>query len=143
MKNILKVMTVSLTAISLLSACGAKSDNQTSTSPNASQSSPAAIASGKKVELQFLQYKPEARDTFDKLIALFEQQNPNIHIVQDNPPDASTALKTKVAAGEVPDIIANGGDNVYATLVQAGVLADFTNAPEFEKHSGCLYQDPA
>lgn len=132
MKNILKIVTVSLTAISLLSACGAKSETQNTTSPNTAQSSPAVTESGKKVELQFLQYKPEARDTFDKLIAKFEQQNPNIHIVQDNPPDASTALKTKVAAGEVPDIIANGGDNVYATLVQAGVLADFTNAPELK-----------
>lgn len=88
-----------------------------------------------KVELQFLQYKPEARDTFDKLIAKFEQANPNIKIIQDNPPDASTALKAKVAAGEVPDIIANGGDNVYTTMVQSGVLMDLTNAPQLKNIS--------
>lgn len=88
------------------------------------------------MELQFLQYKPEARETFDKLIEKFEQKYPNIKIVQDNPPDASTVLKTKVAAGEIPDIIANGGDNVFASLAQSDVLADFTGAPELSQVQG-------
>ncbi len=110
-------------AISMLSGC--------STNGNDKQVTDKAGAAAKgNVELQFLQYKPEARNTFDQLIAKFEQKNPNIKIIQDNPPDASTALKTKVAAGEVPDIIANGGDNVYAVLVQSGVLMDLTNAPQ-------------
>lgn len=113
MKKIATVLTATLVAVSLLSGCGGKNEN----------------ASG-KVEIQFLQYKPEGRDTFDKLIKQFETENPNIHVVQDSPPDASTVLKTKVAAGEVPDVIANGGDVVYASLAQSGVLADFTSAPE-------------
>ncbi|MDO3680874.1 ABC transporter substrate-binding protein [Paenibacillus ehimensis] len=124
MKNVLKATAVGVAAISMLSACGSDTGNQGASSDSAAKNG--------KIELQFLQYKPEARATFDKLIAKFEQQNPNIHIVQDNPPDASTVLKTKVAAGEVPDIVANGGDNVYASLVKAGVLTDFTNAPELK-----------
>ncbi|WP_159881719.1 ABC transporter substrate-binding protein [Paenibacillus puerhi] len=123
MKNVYQFTAASLLAISMLSGC--------STNGNDKQVTDKAGAAAKgNVELQFLQYKPEARNTFDQLIAKFEQKNPNIKIIQDNPPDASTALKTKVAAGEVPDIIANGGDNVYAVLVQSGVLMDLTNAPQ-------------
>lgn len=87
-------------------------------------------AAGKQVEIQFFQYKPEARGTFDELIKQFEAQNPNIKVVHNNPPDASTVLKTNVARGDVPDVIAIGGDNVYASLAQSGVFADFTGAPE-------------
>ncbi|MNH89932.1 Multiple sugar-binding protein precursor [compost metagenome] len=121
MKKGLKLGAATLVALSLLSGCG---NNETTTSGNSG-----------KVELQFLQYKPEARDTFDKLIAKFEQANPNIHVIQDNPPDASTALKTKVAAGEIPDVIANGGDNVHAQLVQSDVLADLSNDPALKNVS--------
>jgi raffinose/stachyose/melibiose transport system substrate-binding protein len=122
MKKTITFLVTSLVAVSLISGCGSNSNS------TGNESAP----KDGKVELQFLQYKPEARETFDNLIKKFEQENPNIHVVQDNPPDASTALKTKVAAGEVPDVIANGGDNVYASLAQSGVLADFTNAPELK-----------
>ncbi|GIP22868.1 ABC transporter substrate-binding protein [Paenibacillus sp. J22TS3] len=121
----LKVGAAVLIALSLLSGCG---------SNDSSGGSGDSAGSG-KVELQFLQYKPEARDTFDKLIAKFEQANPNIHVIQDNPPDASTALMTKAASGQLPDVIANGGDNVHASLVQSGVLADLSSDPNLQKVS--------
>ena len=126
MKKMATIMASSLLSVSLISGCG----------NNAGSDSAAAPANDKasgKVELQFFQYKPEARDTFDQLIKKFEEQNPNIRVIQDNPPDASTVLKTKAAAGQIPDIIANGGDNVYAALAQSGVLADLSNAPELSK----------
>lgn len=129
MKQGYKLGAAFLVLLGLLSGCGAENEAK---APAASGAASDAASGGKKVELQFLQYKPEARDTFDKLIAKFEQANPNIKVIQDNPPDASTALKTKVAAGEVPDIIANGGDNVFATLVNSGVLMDLTNAPQLK-----------
>lgn len=123
MKKIFTILMTSAIAASLISGCAKSGEPAESASSNAG-------SNGKKVELQFLQYKPEAHDTFDNLIKKFEEQNPNIHIVQDNPPDASTVLKTKVASGQVPDIIASGGDNVYAQLARSGVFADFTNSPQ-------------
>jgi raffinose/stachyose/melibiose transport system substrate-binding protein len=127
MKKTIAVMMMTLMIVALISACASK--NETTTSPAAdvvASSSP----SGEKVELQFFQYKPEAHDTFEALIKKFEAANPNIKIVQDNPPDASTVIKTKVAANEIPDIIAIGGDNIYASLAQSGVLSDITGSPE-------------
>lgn len=147
MKKALSAILVSFLLLTVLAACGgnnsdSKSGDGASASASAGNSSAsgdsAGTDSGKQVELQFLQYKPEARETFDKLIAKFEEKYPNIKIVQDNPPDASTVLKTKVAAGEVPDIIANGGDNVFASLAQSDVLADFTGAPELSEVQGAF-----
>jgi raffinose/stachyose/melibiose transport system substrate-binding protein len=80
-----------------------------------------------KVTLQFLQNKREAVDEFNKLIKEFEQQNPNIHVVQVNPPDADTTLKTDMTKNQLPDVIAMGGDAVFAEMAQAGVLHDFSD----------------
>lgn len=133
MKKVMSILIASIMTITLLGGCGgnngtneAKANDSTKENTTGNE----AAAPAETVELQFLQYKPEGHDTFEKLIKKFEEQYPNIKIVQDNPPDASTVLKTKVAAGEVPDIVANGGDNVYAMLAQSDVLADLSDAPE-------------
>ncbi|MBW7474237.1 ABC transporter substrate-binding protein [Paenibacillus oenotherae] len=122
MKKTLFILMVAVLMISILAGCASSSNSNKSGETKDAQ----------QVELQFFQYKPEARDTFDKLIAKFEEQYPHIKVVQDNPPDASTVLKTKIAAGEIPDVIANGGDNVHAMLATSGVLADLSAAPELK-----------
>ncbi|CAH1206948.1 Multiple sugar-binding protein [Paenibacillus plantiphilus] len=122
MKKTLFILMVAVLMISILAGCASSSNSNKSSETKDAQ----------QVELQFFQYKPEARDTFDKLIAKFEEQYPHIKVVQDNPPDASTVLKTKIAAGEIPDVIANGGDSVHAMLATSGVLADLSAAPELK-----------
>jgi raffinose/stachyose/melibiose transport system substrate-binding protein len=119
MKKTLAVMMMTLMIVALISACASKKEGSTSTAVDTSGN---ASPSAEKVELQFFQYKPEAHDIFEALIKKFEAANPNFKIVQDNPPDASTVIKTKVAAGEIPDIIAIGGDNIYASLAQSDIV---------------------
>ncbi|MDQ0494088.1 ABC-type glycerol-3-phosphate transport system substrate-binding protein [Paenibacillus brasilensis] len=46
-------------------------------------------ASG-KVNIEFFQNKPEAKGSFDKLIAQFNQEHPGIEVTQVNPPVAET-----------------------------------------------------
>ncbi|CAN7667544.1 extracellular solute-binding protein [Paenibacillus sp. LjRoot153] len=114
MKKALSITVAVALVASVLSACGAKES---------------ATGNGNKVKVEFFQYKSEAVATYDALIAKFEAANPNIDIVQTNVPEAGTVLKTRVAKGEVPDIISVGGDAQFEDLAKNGVLADMTNYP--------------
>lgn len=117
MKKALALVMSSALTFSLLTACGNKTEQ------NASES-------GGKVKIEFFHYKPEARGTFDKLIEKFEKENPNIDVVNANPPDAETVLKTRAAKRDMPDIVGVGADTTFAELAKAGMFEDVTKAPE-------------
>ncbi|MCX7951285.1 MAG: extracellular solute-binding protein [Clostridiales bacterium] len=89
--------------------------------------------SKEKVKIEFFQYKPEAKDTFEKIIQKFEAENPDIDVVQSNPPEASTVLRTRMAKQDIPDIVSVGGDVTYADLAKAGAFEDLTNSEELQK----------
>ncbi|AXM89527.1 ABC transporter substrate-binding protein [Anoxybacillus ayderensis G10] len=89
-------------------------------------------SSSEKVKIEFFHYKSEAKDTFDELISKFEKENPNIDVVNANPPDAETVLKTRVAKRDIPDIVAIGANSTFAELSKAGVFVDVTNATELD-----------
>lgn len=90
MKKTIKPVVVSVLAMSVLSACGSNAaDNSANSGGNAS--------SGEKVKVEFFQNKTEAKATFNKLVAKFNEANPNIVVTQVNPPDAETVLKTRAA----------------------------------------------
>lgn len=90
------------------------------------------VGSSERVKIEFFHYKSEAKDTFDKLIAKFEKENPNIDVVNVNPPDAETVLKTRVAKRDIPDIVAIGANSTFAELSKAGVFVDVTSASELD-----------
>lgn len=117
MKKTIALVVSSVLAASVLSACGSKSEE-------------AANDSGKKVKIEFFHYKQEAKDTFDKLIEKFEKENPNIDVVNANPPEAETVLKTRAAKRDVPDVVGIGADTTFAELSKASVFEDLTNASE-------------
>ncbi|MCD7034110.1 extracellular solute-binding protein [Metabacillus sp. GX 13764] len=79
-----------------------------------------------KVKIEFFQYKPEAKGTFDKLIEKFEKENPKIDVVQSNPPDAETVLKTRMAKRDLPDVVAMGGNSSFSELSHAGAFEDMS-----------------
>lgn len=89
--------------------------------------------SKEKVKIEFFQYKPEAKETFEKIIQKFEAENPDIDVVQSNPPEASTVLRTRMAKQDIPDIVSVGGDVTYADLAKAGAFEDLTNSDELKK----------
>ncbi|NUT41750.1 MAG: extracellular solute-binding protein [Thermoactinospora sp.] len=86
----------------------------------------AGCAGDSRVTLDFFQFKPEATETFDKLIAAFEQQHPNIRVVQNHVPNAETAIRARLVRGDVPDVLALSGNSVFGELAEAGVFRDFS-----------------
>ncbi len=83
-------------------------------------------ASG-KVQIEFFQNKPEAKGSFDKLIAQFNQEHPGIEVTQVNPPEAETVLLTRVVKNDVPDIVGLGATDTYSILAQSGIFTDLAN----------------
>ena len=50
-------------------------------------------------------------------------------MVQVNPPDAETVLKTRVVKNDIPDIIGMGATDTYSLLAQSGIFMDLTDNP--------------
>lgn len=113
MKKAILSVTVGVLAVSMLSACGSNSGG----------------SGGGTVKIEFFQNKTEAKATFDKLVAKFNEANPTIKVTQVNPPDAETVLKTRVTKKDIPDVIGMGATDAYTSLAQSGLFDDFTNDP--------------
>ena len=61
--------------------------------------------------LNFFQFKGEALDDFNEIIADFEAENPDIRVVQNQVADADTIIRTLLVKDKAPDVItlnANG-----------------------------------
>ena len=125
MKKIIAPVLTGLLAVSLLGACGNGSGNGT----GAAAGQTSGGSSGKKVEIEFFQNKTEAKATFDKLIAKFNEANPDIKVTQVNPPDAETVLKTRAAKKDIPDVVGLGATDTFKTLAAGGMFKDFTDNP--------------
>ncbi|MDN4526877.1 ABC transporter substrate-binding protein [Fictibacillus fluitans] len=115
MKKMIALITALSVTAGLLSGCSDKEEK------------------GGKIHLEFFQNKPEAVGTFDKLIAKFEKEHPNIDIQQNNVPDAETVLRTRLVKEDVPDILGIGGNATYGDIAEAGVFYDFTKDPVVDK----------
>src|SRR5690348_10663545 len=110
MKKSISVVAAGMIALSMLAGCGSNDE--------------ASGSSNGKVKIEFLQYKTEARGTYDELIKKFEKENPTIDVVQSNPPDATTVLKTRVAKRDIPDVMGTGGDISYSDIAKAGAFKE-------------------
>ncbi|SDY86003.1 raffinose/stachyose/melibiose transport system substrate-binding protein [Asanoa ishikariensis] len=97
-----------LVTVALLGGCGVFGDDDGRTS------------------LDFFQFKPEAIQTFDKLIADFERLHPDIHVVQNHVPDADTAIRTRLVRDDIPDVLTLNANASFGELARAGVFYDFS-----------------
>lgn len=103
------------------------SKTTSSTTESGAESTPAGN-DGAKVEIEFLQQKREAVDTFDALIQEFQKQNPNITVTQNTVPDAGTVLMTRAASNEMPDVLTHWPtDAAYIQFATQGRLKDLTD----------------
>ncbi|WDZ83048.1 ABC transporter substrate-binding protein [Micromonospora cathayae] len=84
---------------------------------------------GGRTTLDFFQFKPEAIATFDRIIAGFERERPDIRVRQNHVPDAETALRTRLVRDDVPDVLALNGDGDFGELAKAGIFHDFADDP--------------
>lgn len=104
-----------LLASTVLQGCGVKQEN-----------------SG-NVEIELLQYKPEATKFFDKIEEEFNSTHDDIHLTISSPNDAMTILKTRLIREDYPDIIGIGGDMNYSYFVDSDILADVSDYEGLKK----------
>jgi raffinose/stachyose/melibiose transport system substrate-binding protein len=86
-----------------------------------------------RAQVEFFQFKGEAVGTFDALIEQFEEEHPEIDIVQNNVPSPDAALRTRLVKNDVPEVMTlNGNGGTYGDLALAGIFRDFTGDPALE-----------
>lgn len=112
MKLTKKWMVLSLSGLlmgGMLSGCSQNTDN------------------GKTV-IEIVSYKPEAINTFDKIVDKFNETHDDIELKIESPNEAVTILKTRFIREDYPDIIAIGGDINYTNFLDAGLFANIEDA---------------
>lgn len=80
-----------------------------------------------KIEIELVQYKPEAVKAFEAIEEKFNATHDNIHLTIDSPNDAMTILKTRFIREDNPDIIGIGGDVNYSNFVDSDMLMDISD----------------
>ena len=84
-------------------------------------------ASSDKIEIEIVQYKPEAANYFKTVEDEFNATHDDIHLTISSPNDAMTILKTRFIREDYPDIIGIGGDINYSYFVDAQILKDVSD----------------
>lgn len=84
-------------------------------------------AENEKIEIEIVQYKPEAANYFKMVEEEFNATHNDIHLTISSPNDAMTILKTRFIREDYPDIIGIGGDINYSYFVDAEILADVSD----------------
>ena len=80
-----------------------------------------------KIEIELLQYKPEAANYFAKVEERFNATHDDIHLTISSPNDAMTVLKTRFIREDFPDIIGIGGDVNFSNFVDKDMLMDISD----------------
>ncbi|MGN1179980.1 MAG: ABC transporter substrate-binding protein [Suilimivivens sp.] len=86
-----------------------------------------AVSKDEKVEIEIVQFKPEAAAYFEMVEEDFNATHDNIHLTISSPNDAMTILRTRFIREDYPDIIGIGGDINYSYFVDAEILADVSD----------------
>lgn len=93
-----------------------------------------------KTTLEFFSNKQESIATLEKLIDKFNAENNTVVVKLNAPADPDTVLKTRMAKGDMPDIIANIGASLFTELTASGFLADLTDT-DLYKDINEVYMD--
>lgn len=80
-----------------------------------------------KIEIELVQYKPEAVKAFEAIEEKFNATHDNIHLTIDSPNDAMTILKTRFIREDNPDIIGIGGDVNFSNFLDSDMLMDISD----------------
>lgn len=86
------------------------------------QSGESGSASGTQ-QIEFYQFRKEATDVINELIAMFEEENPDIKVTQTITPDPDTVLLSRLAKNDVPDVVAVNG-NMINEIATSGFMID-------------------
>ena len=80
-----------------------------------------------KIEVELVQYKPEAVAAFEKIEEGFNKTHDNIHLTIQSPNEAMTILKTRFIREDYPDIVGIGGDINYSNFLDADMFMDISD----------------
>ena len=80
-----------------------------------------------KIEVELVQYKPEAVAAFEKIEEGFNNTHDNIHLTIQSPNEAMTILKTRFIREDYPDIVGIGGDINYSNFLDADMFMDISD----------------
>ncbi|MCI5972244.1 MAG: extracellular solute-binding protein [Anaerococcus sp.] len=86
-----------------------------------------------RVVIEFFNQKKEMVDTLEEIVKDFEKENPDIKVNMTSVPDAGTVLKTRMLAGDSPDIV-----NIYPQNMD---FKEWAKAGYFKDLSGASYLD--
>ena len=81
-----------------------------------------------KVTIEYFNQKGEMVDTLREIAKDFEKENPNVHVKVVNVPNPGEVLKTRVLAGDIPDVV-----NIFPQSIElqewakAGYFEDLSN----------------
>lgn len=93
-----------------------------------SEAQPEASGSGGQVTLELYLQKTNVVDIFKEMIAKFEELNPDIKIELTSVPDPETALVTRIASNDYPDIVTIWpAEKFYRDLMRDGALMDISD----------------
>lgn len=95
-KKILAVTLCLAMASTFVVGCGQKKETDSGKSEEKSSG---------KVEIEFVQVKREAAESYTKVIEAFEKENPDIVIKQNVVPDAQEVLMTRASSDSLPDMM--------------------------------------
>lgn len=138
-KRIAALAMAAVTACSVLAGCGGgnqSADSTTAAAGTAAGTTAAAggteetkaPASGDQVVLELYLQKTNVVDIFNEMIAKFEEQNPDIKIELTCVPDPETALVTRIASNDYPDIVTIWpAEKFYRDLMRDGALMDISD----------------
>lgn len=134
-KAIAILLTLSIAAAGI-AGCGKQTSAENTGA--AAQETPAVQASESKeaaeegtssgtVEIEFVNQKREAADTFQAVIDKFSEQNPDIKVTLNTTPDGSGVLMTRASSDTLPDILMHWPtDAQFVQFANEGLLADLT-----------------
>ena len=81
-----------------------------------------------KVTIEYFNQKGEMVDTLREIAKDFEKENPNVHIKVVNVPNAGEVLKTRVLAGDIPDVVNIFPQSIeFQEWAKAGYFEDLSN----------------
>lgn len=87
-----------------------------------------AAKTSDKVTIEYFNQKKEMSPTLKEIIKDFEKENPDIHVKLTDVPNAGTVLKTRVLAGDMPDVVNIYPQNIdFQEWAKAGYFEDLSD----------------
>ena len=81
-----------------------------------------------KVTIEYFNQKGEMVDTLREIAKDFEKENPNVHVKVVNVPNPGEVLKTRVLAGDIPDVVNIFPQSIeFQEWAKAGYFEDLSN----------------